>query len=106
MSDIMPAGPNPRPDWSDADWEIFATWIKSVLRTNVVQISFNKVDGTERTMKCTLNPKMLPPEPVTEDKKERKVSTTSIAVFDVDLKEWRSFRTKQVNQIKFMLVGE
>ena len=106
MSDIMPAGPNPRPDWSDKDWEIFATWIKSILRTNVVQISFNKVDGTERTMKCTLNPTMLPPAPLTEDKKERKVSTSSIAVFDVDLKEWRSFRTKQVNQIKFMFVGD
>ena len=101
----MPAGPNPRPDWTDADWRIFTTWIKSVLRTNVVKISFNKVDGTERTMNCTLMPELLPPVVVSEDKKERKESTSSIAVFDVDLKEWRSFRTTHVNQLTFMFAG-
>ena len=105
MSDIMPAGPNPRPDWSDEDWEIFATWIKSILHTNVIQLTFSKVDGTERTMNCTLHPDALPKVPVAESKTDRKQSTTSIAVFDVDLKEWRSFRIKNVRQIQFDLLG-
>lgn len=101
MSDIMPAGPNPRPDWADEDWEIFGTWIRNVLRTNIVQVTFTKVDGSERTLKCTLNPDFLPIEVITENKKERKQSTSSIAVFDVDLDAWRSFRVKDVKQLVF-----
>ena len=105
MSDIMPAGHNPRPDWSDEDWAIFDTWLRSILHSNIVQLTFTKVDGTERTMNCTLMPDMLPQVVVSEDKKERKVSTTSIAVCDVELKEWRSFRTTHVKQIRFDFVG-
>jgi hypothetical protein len=56
-------------------------------------------------MNCTLHPDALPKVPVAESKTDRKQSTTSISVFDVDLKEWRSFRIKNVRQIQFDLLG-
>jgi hypothetical protein len=103
MSDIMPNGPSPKADWTEDDWAIFSTWVRGLLHTNVVNVTFMKVDGTERTLKCTLNPELLPAVPVTETKKERKQSTTSIAVFEVDLKEWRSFRVADVKRVDFSL---
>ena len=103
MSDIMPNGPSPKADWTAEDWEIFSTWLRGLLHTNVVNVTFMKVDGTERTLKCTLNPELLPVAPVTESKKERKVSATTIAVFEVDLQEWRSFRVADVKRIAFSL---
>jgi len=103
MSDIMPNGPTPKEDWAPEDWEIFQSWLTGLLHTNVVIVTFTKVDGTERTMKCTLNPALLPVVPVTESKKERKQSTTSIAVFEVDLQEWRAFRVAEVKRVAFSI---
>ena len=106
MSDIMPNGPTPKSDWTDDDYAIFETWIRGILYTDVVQVTFTKVDGTERTMKCTLNPELLPLEVITENKKERKKPRGSIAVYEVDLQAWRSFRTADVKSITFSLGEE
>jgi len=103
MSDIMPNGPSPKADWTAEDWEIFSTWLRGLLHTNVVNVTFMKVDGTERTLKCTLNPELLPVAPVTENEKERTVSNTVIAVFEVDLQEWRAFRVAGVKRVTFNL---
>ena len=102
----MPNGPTPKSDWTAEDWEIFSTWLRSLLHTNTVAVTFMKVDGTERTLKCTLNPELLPPVPYNEYKKERRASTTSIAVYDVDLEEWRSFRTADVKTVSFSFGDE
>ena len=102
MSDIMPNGTNPKADWTDDDWSIFETWIRGVLHSTDTQITFTKKDGTERVMRCTLDPELLPPAPVlAEGKVPRKESTTAIRVYDLDLKEWRSFTTKSVKSITF-----
>lgn len=104
MSDIMPNGPNPKADWTDEDWSIFETWIRGVLHTNDTQITFTKKDGTERVMRCTLDPELLPPAlPIVEGKVPRKESTTAIRVYDLDLSEWRSFTIKSVKNITFSL---
>lgn len=103
MSDIMPNGTKPKPDWSDDDWSIFEIWLRGLLLTNKIRVSFVKVDGSERTMTCTLNPDLLPPVIVTENKKERKKPVGSIAVFETDLKAWRSFRTADVKTVTFSL---
>jgi hypothetical protein len=55
-------------------------------------------------MNCTLKPELLPEaKPLAEGKTPRKESTTSIRVFDNDLKEWRSFTTKNVNRVEFTI---
>ena len=104
MSDIMPNGPTPKADWTDDDWTIFDTWLRGLLRTDTINVTFTKVDGTERTLKCTLDPELLPPVVVTENKKERKKPIGSIAVYEVDIKAWRSFRLMDVKAVTFSIV--
>ena len=77
-------------------------WLKSVLHTGPATITFTKVDGTERVMKCTLEAKDLPPVvPLAEGKTPRKetTSTKALRVFDLEKKEWRSFTVKNLKQI-------
>ena len=82
----------------------FKKWLQDVMRTEIVNLTFRKTDGTLRNMKCTLVPKLLPEvvEPAT-DKPKRKVSEDTLAVFDLEKNEWRSFRYDSVTEIKFTL---
>ncbi len=89
--------------WTDKDWDKVTKWLGSVLKTNTVTITFTKKDGTERVMNCTLNPEVLPPAPVTENKKERKVNDTIMSVYDVDAKGWRSFTIKSLKHISLTI---
>ena len=75
--------------------------LRDMLREGVCEETFTKVNGDLRTMPCTLNPFMLPPALVVEgeEKKERKVSDTSLAVFVTDIGEWRSFRIDSIHSI-------
>ena len=66
------------------------TAVKSALLNGPTTIVFKKVDGTERTMKCTLNETLLPKREVTES--ARKVNDSIQTVFDLELNQWRSFK--------------
>ena len=76
-------------------------WLKMVLLQQSATITFTKVDGTERVMKCTLEATELPPVVIKEDAKPRKetTSTKALRVFDLEKKEWRSFTVKNLKQI-------
>jgi hypothetical protein len=96
-------------EWTDKDWDKLTEWLNGVLKVTEVTVTFTKKDGTERVMKCTLNPELLPevePKAITEDKKPRKESTTSMRVFDLEKKEWRSFTIKSIKNISATLFGE
>lgn len=95
---------SPTANWADSDWGKFKEWISGVLAENVATVTFMKKDGTERVMKCTLNPTLLPLVESKQDQKEKSKSDTSLAVYDVELKEWRSFVIKNVKTFHF--VGE
>lgn len=77
-------------------------WLKDMLSVTEATITFTKVDGTERVMKCTLEPAKLPPVVINEDAKPRKQSesTKALRVFDVEKNEWRSFTIKNVKRIE------
>ena len=90
-------------DWSDSDWDKFSEWLSSMLHMGPAVVTFNKKDGTERVMNCTLDPKQLPPQVVKEDKKERKKSDATIAVFDLEAKAWRSFTIKSVKRVNIQI---
>lgn len=97
MSDISTTA-----DWTDSEWKNFNDWLTGVLQTGVATVIFTKKDGTERVMRCTLDRKLLPPAPVIaegSDKPARKKSETSIAAYDVDIKDWRSFTLKSVMSV-------
>lgn len=89
--------------WTDGDWDKFTDWLKGMLHVSPVTVTFTKKDGTERVMRCTLDPKELPPQPVTENKKERKQSDTSMAVYDLEAKGWRSFVIKSVKRVEITI---
>jgi len=75
--------------------------LRDMLREGVCEVTFTKVNGDLRTMPCTLKPELLPPVVVVEgeEKRERKVSDTSLAVFVTDIDEWRSFRIDSIHSI-------
>jgi len=89
-------------DMDDLTEAAVHAWLKSVLQNVPATITFTKVDGTERVMKCTLEAKELPPVvPLVEGKTPRKetTSTKALRVFDLEKKEWRSFTVKNLKQI-------
>lgn len=82
--------------------------LKEQLASGIVEVTFTKVDGTLRTMPCTLDAKLLPPAPVHESNtdnpvdfpKVKKVNPAVMGVFVTDKQEWRSFRLANVISIK------
>jgi len=66
------------------------------LKTGIHTVTFTKVDGTERTMPCTLDETIIP---VFEAKSDRKFSETALRVFVTDINEWRSFRIANVTAL-------
>lgn len=90
-------------DWTDTDWTKFETWLRGMLSNDTVTVTFTKKDGTERVMNCTTNPNVVPKVEIKEGATPRKVSETTMRVFDTDIKEWRSFTTKSIKQINVTL---
>jgi hypothetical protein len=90
-------------DWGDSEWNSFTVWLQGALKTNIVDVTFIKKDGTERLMKCTLDPALLPKVEIKEDAKPRKESTTSMRVFDTEKNEWRSFTIRSIRNVKFTI---
>ena len=73
-----------------------------LLKSNVVEVTFTKLNGDERVMPCTLKEDMLPPakkdDPLTQ-KKVREISDKVIAVWAIESKGFRSFRYDRVKKI-------
>lgn len=90
-------------NWTDNDWTKFTTWLKGMLKVSDAKVTFIKKDGTERVMRCTLDPKQLPEQPLTENKKERKVSADTMAVYDLEAQGWRSFTIKNIKRVEFSI---
>jgi hypothetical protein len=76
-----------------------------MLKTNVITLNFTKKDGTERVMRCTLQPDLLPKvEHKTELKESKPVTEqTAIPVYDLDNNGWRSFTLNTVKRVGFEL---
>ena len=93
-------------DWDDANWDEFRNWLSGMLRMGPATVTFNKKDGTERVMKCTLQAEQLPVVELKEGQeatKPRKESTTSLRVFDLEKNEWRSFTIKSVTRVQITI---
>lgn len=77
--------------------------LMEILRTEVVEVTFQKLDGEERKMPCTLIPNFLPPatkdDPLTQ-KKVREISDKVIAVWAIESKGFRSFRYDRVKKVE------
>jgi len=73
------------------------------LRTNIMEVSFNKISGDKRVMNCTLSVSMLPPpkkdDPLTQ-KKIRAINEEVLVVWDTKAKGFRTFRMENVTEVK------
>lgn len=65
------------------------------LRNGIAEVVFTKKDGTERLMQCTTASTWIPGDKQPKGS-SRAVSSESIAVFDTQIGEWRSFRWDSV----------
>ena len=74
--------------------------ILTALREGVVEVTFDKINGTERTMRITLNPALLPGGEAAarhlaeEHRKEENLAT--VVAWEVELRAWRSFRIENL----------
>lgn len=82
--------------------------LMELLRKEVVEVTFTKLNGEERKMPCTLIPNMLPPakkdDPITQ-KKVREISDKVIAVWAIESKGFRSFRYDRVKKVEVIPYG-
>jgi len=73
-----------------------------LLRDEVVEITFTKLDGDERVMPCTLKESYFPDPKKETSQKNDKV----IAVWAIESKGFRSFRYDRLKSIKVLTIGE
>ena len=75
--------------------------IREAARAGVISVQFTKKDGSLREMICSLQEKYLPPlmgdaETTTKDNPD------VLAVWDIEVKGWRSFRVDSVLTMEFV----
>jgi hypothetical protein len=87
---------------------VIRDWVRSLLQKDEITVTFVKADGTDREMRCTLNPEKLPPAPVAsgpvdgivkESRERKKPDEHSLRVYDLDKSEWRSFRFDRLKKV-------
>jgi hypothetical protein len=109
---------------TEANRHIMRDWVRCLLDKQPITVTFTKADGTDRTMRCTLNGTFIPPPQkppmvaitgrvdglVTEAKPPRKApkepDPAVIKVYDLDAGAWRSFRMDRLKKITAELTFE
>jgi hypothetical protein len=76
-------------------------FVKKVLQEGVVNITFTKVDGRERNMKCTLSSKIVPAAPEKKTERTRPENQNVLSVWDTENNGWRSFRWDSIKNFSF-----
>ena len=88
-------------DFSDAETR---NWLRDLLKSEVVTLTFTKKDGTKREMLSTLCESRIPKsEKSSESAGTRKYSEEAQPVYDVEAKGWRSFRWDSLSMIEFSI---
>ena len=91
-------------DFSDAETR---NWLRNLLKSEVVTLTFTKKDGTQREMVATLCESRIPKsEKSTESAGTRKYSEEAQPVYDVEVKGWRSFRWDSISKLEFQIGDE
>lgn len=91
-------------DFNDAESK---NWLKSLLQSEVVTLTFTKKDGSERVMQATLSESRIPSSgKSTESAGTRNYSDEAQPVYDVEANGWRSFRWDSLCKIEFSIGSE
>lgn len=78
-----------------------------LLNDEIVEVTFDKLSGDERKMKCTLIPEMLPVAQRNDTLSQTKIRNLEDAVFvvwavDIEPNAWRSFRYDRIKKVEIM----
>lgn len=76
--------------------------LKKALREGIVQVEFKKLDGSHRTMNCTLQENEIPAEKMPKTTSTSK-NEKALPVFDTEIQAWRSFRWDSIQKFGFYL---
>ena len=76
--------------------------LREFLFDGEIEVKFEKVDGTERVMRCTLHPDLIPDAmmPKGDIDPQPTENLDIMKVFDIEVKQWRSFRLDNLIYIK------
>lgn len=77
-------------------------YLRDLLGKHDCEITFTKIDGTLRTMPCTLRTEAMPLREADEHHKTRLYKPETLSVFCLDKSEWRSFKVDNVKEIKIL----
>jgi WYL_2, Sm-like SH3 beta-barrel fold len=69
-----------------------------LLRKNIAEVTFTKVNGEERVMPCTLQEHLIPKKE-SNDSNVKNSKDTNLTVWCTDKNEWRSFRISSVTRV-------
>lgn len=74
--------------------------LSELLLNNVVTVTFTKVNGEERVMKCTLLSEYIPNAATANEVIIRDNTTSNnVSVWDLESNGWRSFRVSSVKNV-------
>lgn len=77
-------------------------YLRNLLWENDCEVTFTKVDGTVRTMPCTLRADAMPKREADTLHETRLYKPETLSVFCLDKSEWRSFRVMNVTEVKVL----
>ena len=70
--------------------------LKTLLKQNVMNISFKKVDGTERKMVCSLMESIVPPYESKDSTQKKQENENVLPVWDLEKNAFRSVRIESL----------
>lgn len=74
--------------------------VRDILKNNIVELVFEKRDGTERRMFCTLIKEFLPSTGEQILTQASEPSDNVITCWDLECNDWRSFRLDSVKSLE------
>lgn len=81
-------------DQNNDSWQ--AEYLKNALQNGELDVKFIKKDGSDRSMRCTLKPDLLP-KTVSDVLPEQKTPNPDVLrVWDLEKSAWRSFRLDSI----------
>lgn len=72
----------------------------AALHSNILDVWFTKKNKRYRKLRCTLNPKLIPPDKHGQGLVDRRNKHLFINVYDLKKKDWRTFRLDYVDKIR------
>ena len=80
--------------------------LQKILKQNILELNFQKKNGEERNMLCTLQKQFLPESSESNpDKPIKKENSGVLAVWDLEKDGFRSFRIESVKDYQIVTEG-